>query len=80
MRPFPEDDDALDLMEEDALPEVHVTNVDRYGTFEANPLGADIGEVAGSLLGPTITGGIGHNIPQEAPQEFADAIVEVDGW
>ena len=28
----------------------------------------------------TLTGGIGHNIPQEAPQSFADAIVEVDGW
>jgi pimeloyl-ACP methyl ester carboxylesterase len=25
-----------------------------------------------------ITGGVGHNIPQEAPQAFADAIVEVD--
>jgi pimeloyl-ACP methyl ester carboxylesterase len=28
----------------------------------------------------TIAGGIGHNIPQEAPREFTDAIVEVDGW
>jgi pimeloyl-ACP methyl ester carboxylesterase len=26
----------------------------------------------------TITGGIGHNLPQEAPQAFADAIVDVD--
>jgi pimeloyl-ACP methyl ester carboxylesterase len=26
----------------------------------------------------TITGGIGHNLPQEAPQAFAQAIVEVD--
>jgi len=25
-----------------------------------------------------VTGGIGHNLPQEAPQAFADAIVEVD--
>ena len=24
--------------------------------------------------------GIGHNVPQEAPQAFADAIVEVDGY
>jgi hypothetical protein len=23
---------------------------------------------------------IGHNVPQEAPQEFAKAIVEVDGY
>jgi pimeloyl-ACP methyl ester carboxylesterase len=26
----------------------------------------------------TITGGIGHNLPQEAPTAFADAIIEVD--
>jgi pimeloyl-ACP methyl ester carboxylesterase len=25
-----------------------------------------------------ITGGVGHNLPQEAPQAFADAIIEVD--
>jgi pimeloyl-ACP methyl ester carboxylesterase len=25
-----------------------------------------------------LRGGVGHNLPQEAPQEFADAIVEVD--
>src|SRR4051794_1025281 len=28
----------------------------------------------------TIDGGIGHNLPQEAPQAFADAVVEVDGY
>ena len=27
-----------------------------------------------------ITGGIGHNLPQEAPQAFAEAIVDVDGY
>jgi pimeloyl-ACP methyl ester carboxylesterase len=27
-----------------------------------------------------ITGGIGHNLPQEAPQAFAEAIVEVDSY
>jgi pimeloyl-ACP methyl ester carboxylesterase len=27
----------------------------------------------------TITGGIGHNLPQEAPQAFAQAVVDVDG-
>jgi pimeloyl-ACP methyl ester carboxylesterase len=26
-----------------------------------------------------ITGGVGHNLPQEAPQAFAEAVVEVDG-
>jgi pimeloyl-ACP methyl ester carboxylesterase len=28
----------------------------------------------------TINGGIGHNLPQEAPQAFVKAIVEVDGY
>jgi pimeloyl-ACP methyl ester carboxylesterase len=28
----------------------------------------------------TISGGIGHNLPQEAPQEFAKAVIEVDGY
>jgi len=28
----------------------------------------------------TITGGIGDNLPQEAPKAFADAIVEVDSY
>jgi pimeloyl-ACP methyl ester carboxylesterase len=27
-----------------------------------------------------VNGGIGHNLPQEAPREFANAIVEVDGY
>ena len=27
-----------------------------------------------------ITGGVGHDLPQEAPQAFADAIIEVDGY
>lgn len=27
----------------------------------------------------TVTGGIGHNLPQEAPKAFADAIIEADG-
>ena len=28
----------------------------------------------------TVGGGVGHNLPQEAPQAFVDAIVEVDGY
>jgi pimeloyl-ACP methyl ester carboxylesterase len=27
-----------------------------------------------------VAGGIGHNLPQEAPRAFADAIIEVDGY
>jgi len=28
----------------------------------------------------TVTGGVGHNLPQEAPQPFTEAIIEVDGF
>jgi pimeloyl-ACP methyl ester carboxylesterase len=28
----------------------------------------------------TISGGVGHNLPQEAPEAFAEAVVEVDGF
>jgi pimeloyl-ACP methyl ester carboxylesterase len=28
----------------------------------------------------TITGGVGHNLPQEAPQAFAKAVIDVDGY
>ena len=35
---------------------------------------------AGKYLHRVIAGGVGHNLPQEAPQAFVDAIVEVDGF
>jgi pimeloyl-ACP methyl ester carboxylesterase len=34
---------------------------------------------SGKYTHRTITGGIGHNLPQEAPQAFAQAVVDVDG-
>ena len=27
-----------------------------------------------------ITGGVGHNMPQEAPKDFAQAIIDVDAF
>jgi pimeloyl-ACP methyl ester carboxylesterase len=35
---------------------------------------------AGKYAHRVITGGVGHNLPQEAPQAFAQAIVDVDGY
>jgi pimeloyl-ACP methyl ester carboxylesterase len=35
---------------------------------------------SGSYTHRTITGGIGHNLPQEAPRAFAQAVVDVDGY
>jgi pimeloyl-ACP methyl ester carboxylesterase len=35
---------------------------------------------SGKYAHRTITGGIGHNLPQEAPRAFAEAILAVDGY
>jgi pimeloyl-ACP methyl ester carboxylesterase len=35
---------------------------------------------SGKYAHRTVEGGIGHNLPQEAPQAFVDAILEVDGF
>ncbi|HEY2621056.1 MAG TPA: alpha/beta hydrolase [Acetobacteraceae bacterium] len=35
---------------------------------------------AGKYANRVITGGIGHNLPQEAPQAFAQAVVDVDAY
>ena len=37
-------------------------------------------QFSGEYAHRIITGGVGHNLPQEAPQAFAEAIVEVDGY
>ena len=33
---------------------------------------------SGSYAHRVVTGGIGHNLPQEAPQAFAEAVIAVD--
>jgi pimeloyl-ACP methyl ester carboxylesterase len=38
------------------------------------------GKFSGRYAHRLIAGGVGHNLPQEAPQAFADAVVTVDGW
>jgi pimeloyl-ACP methyl ester carboxylesterase len=35
---------------------------------------------SGKYSHKVITGGVGHNLPQEAPNEFANAIIEVDSY
>ena len=56
-------------------------------TLESDANGAphpDPGSYAKKFSGKyehrTITGGIGHNLPQEAPQAFAKAVIDVDGY
>jgi len=55
-------------------------------TLEGDANGAphpDPGTYASRFFGPyehrTISGGIGHNLPQEAPEAFVDAVLEVSG-
>ncbi len=38
------------------------------------------GKFSGKYSHRTIKGGIGHNLPQESPQAFAEAVVAVDGY
>jgi pimeloyl-ACP methyl ester carboxylesterase len=35
---------------------------------------------SGTYTHRLVEGGIGHNLPQEAPQDFAEAVMEVDGF
>jgi pimeloyl-ACP methyl ester carboxylesterase len=35
---------------------------------------------SGKYLHRTISGGVGHNLPQEAPRDFVRAVIEVDGF
>ena len=56
-------------------------------TMEGDANGAlhlDPSVYAGKFIGKyehrTLTGGIGHNLPQEAPQAFAQAVVDVDRY
>ena len=42
------------------------------------PPGAYAGKFSGPYRHRTIQGGVGHNLPQEAPRAFAQAIVDVD--
>jgi pimeloyl-ACP methyl ester carboxylesterase len=56
-------------------------------TLEGDANGAphpDASSYAKKFLGKyahrIVKGGVGHNLPQEAPQAFAEAVVEVDGY
>ena len=41
---------------------------------------ADAGKFPGKCEHRFISGGIGHNLPQEAPQAFTQAVANVDGF
>jgi pimeloyl-ACP methyl ester carboxylesterase len=52
---------------------------DANGAPHPDP-GAYAKKFTGKYKHRSIEGGVGHNLPQEAPQAFADAIIEVDSY
>ena len=44
------------------------------------PAAAYRNKFSGKYDARLITGGVGHNLPQEAPQAFAQAVIDVDGF
>jgi pimeloyl-ACP methyl ester carboxylesterase len=66
-----------------ASPTIQVPTItlegDANGAPHADPT-AYVGKFTGKYAHYDITGGIGHNLPQEAPQAFANAIVEVNSF
>ncbi len=63
-----------------AAPNISVPTItmegDANGAFHVDP-SAYAKKFTGKYAHRTLTGGIGHNLPQEAPQAFAQAIVDV---
>ena len=52
---------------------------DANGAPHPDPL-SYANKFSGKYAHRLITGGVGHNLPQEAPQAFATAVVDVDGY
>jgi pimeloyl-ACP methyl ester carboxylesterase len=53
---------------------------DANGAPHANDDTAYRKKFSGKYAFRIIKGGVGHNLPQEAPQAFAKAVIEVDGY
>jgi pimeloyl-ACP methyl ester carboxylesterase len=66
-----------------AAPAISVPTITLEGDANGAPHpapGAYASKFVGKYLHRTLSGGVGHNLPQEAPQHFADAVIEVDGF
>lgn len=53
---------------------------DANGAAHAPDASAYRNKFSGKYDSRLITGGVGHNLPQEAPKDFAQAIIDVDGF
>ena len=66
-----------------AAPAIAVPTITLEGDANGAPHpdpSAYAGKFTGQIPHRLIGGGVGHNLPQEAPQAFADAVIEVDGY
>jgi pimeloyl-ACP methyl ester carboxylesterase len=66
-----------------AFPVIAVPTITLEGDANGAPHldpGAYAKKFSGKYSHRTITGGIGHNLPQEAPQAFAQAVIEVNAY
>ena len=65
-------------------PSITVPTITLEGDANGAPHAADATsyrkKFSGKYTHRIIKGGVGHNLPQEAPQAFAEAVVEVDGY
>ena len=65
-------------------PVIGVPTITLEGDANGAPHAADPGAYRMRFTGRyehrTVTGGVGHNLPQEAPQAFAQAVIDVDRW
>ena len=66
------------------LPTINVPTITLEGDANGAPHPADPAayrqKFTGKYANRIISGGIGHNLPQEAPQAFAQAVIDVDGY
>ena len=66
-----------------AGPAIHVPTITLEGDANGAPHpdpSAYASKFSGKYAHRNITGGVGHNLPQEAPQAFAKAVIDVDGY
>jgi len=66
-----------------ALPAIAVPTITLEGDANGAPHpdpAAYAGKFSGKYAHRLIAGGIGHNLPQEAPQAFAQAVIDVAAY
>jgi pimeloyl-ACP methyl ester carboxylesterase len=66
-----------------ALPTITVPTITLEGDANGAPHpdpSAYVGKFTGNYEHRVIEGGVGHNLPQEAPRAFAQAVVDAGGW